>query len=63
MAAVWCIVSVPWPITTPSAPPLMASPMAWAVPIHCSAAMFSLNTPYSFSVCRLQMSTNSGTAP
>ena len=37
--------------------------IASAVPIHCSGPMFSLNTPYSFSVSMLQMSASSGTEP
>jgi hypothetical protein len=62
-AAVWCIVSVPWPITTPSQPSRMASPTRSARMRYCSGPMFSLNTPNSFSVSRLQMSASSGTEP
>ena len=63
MAAVWPIVSVPWPITIPSVPAAISSPMAFASAMYCSSAMFSENTPNSFFVVRLQMSASSGTAP
>ena len=63
MPAVWCMVSVPWPMTMPSMPLRISSPMALASPLYCSGPMFSLNTAKSFSVVRLQMSASSGTAP
>ena len=63
MAAVCPMVSVPWPMTMPSAPASISSPMAWARTMYCSIAMFSENTPKSFLVVRLQMSASSGTAP
>jgi len=63
MAAVCPIVSVPWPMTIPSAPPSISSPIARASATYCSFAMFSENTPKSFFVVRLQMSASSGTAP
>ncbi len=62
-AAVWCIVSVPWPMTIPSYPCLIASPVLSASTRYCSGPMFSENTPNSFSVSRLQMSASSGTEP
>jgi hypothetical protein len=34
-----------------------------AVAMYCSGPMFSLKTPKSFSVSRLQMSASSGTDP
>ncbi len=63
MAAVWCMVSVPWPMTMPWTPFSISRPMAWAVAMYCSGPMFSLKTPKSFSVSRLQMSASSGTEP
>jgi hypothetical protein len=63
MAAVWCIVSVPWPMTTPWTPLAISLPMAWAVAMYCSGPMFSLKTPNSFSVSRLHISPSSGTEP
>ena len=63
MPAVWCMVSVPWPMTMPSTPFAISAPMALAVALYCSGPMFSLNTPKSFSVVRLQMSASSGTEP
>ena len=62
-AAVWCMVSVPWPITTPSYPSRIASAVFSARIRYCSGPMFSENTPNSFSVSRLQMSASSGTEP
>ena len=47
----------------PATPFSISAAMASAVPIHCSGPMFSLNTPYSFSVSMLQMSASSGTEP
>ena len=35
-------VSVPWVITTPSDPSFTFSPILRAIPVHCSASMFSL---------------------
>jgi hypothetical protein len=63
IAAVWPIVSVPWPITMPSAPFAISSPMALASVMYCSMAMFSEKIPKIFFVVRLQMSASSGTAP
>ena len=63
MAPVWLIVSVPWPITMPSTPLAISSPMAMASALYCSGPMFSLKTPNSFLVVRLAMSASSGTAP
>ena len=62
-AAVWCMVSVPWPTTTPAKPSRIASPTRSARTRYCSGPMFSENTPNSFSVSRLQMSASSGTEP
>ncbi len=45
IAAVWCMVSVPWPITIPSVPFSISSPIFCAVLMYCSGPMFSLNTP------------------
>jgi len=61
--AVWCIVSVPWPITIPSIPFSISSRIASASVLYSSGPMFSLNTANNFSVVRLQMSASSGTAP
>ncbi len=63
MAAVWCIVSVPWPMTTPSTPFSISSLIFSARRMYCCGPMFSLKTPKSFSVRRLQMSASSGTDP
>ena len=63
MAPVWDMVSVPWPMTMPSAPLAISSPMAMARALYCSGPMFSLKTPKSFLVVRLAMSASSGTAP
>ena len=63
MAPVWLMVSVPWPITMPSAPLAISSPMAMASALYCSGPMFSLKTPKSFLVVRLAISASSGTAP
>ena len=62
-AAVCPMVSVPWPITMPSAPASTSLPMASARISYCGQAMFSEKTPNTFLVFRLQMSANSGTAP
>ena len=62
-AAVWCMVSVPWPITTPSTPLSIASRTRVARWVYCSGPMFSLKMAKSFSVRRLQMSASSGTEP
>ena len=48
MAPVWRMVSVPWPMTMPSTPLAISSPMALASALYCSGPMFSLNTPNSF---------------
>ena len=45
MAAVWCMVSVPCPITIPVTPFWISRPIASAVPRHCSGDKFSLKTP------------------
>ena len=45
MAAVWCMVSVPWPMTIPDTPLRISFPITSAVPFHCSGPMFSLKTP------------------
>ena len=63
IAAVWCIVSVPWPITIPSQPLAISSPMACASALYCTGPMFSENTPKSLCVVRFAMSASSGTAP
>ena len=63
IAAVWCIVSVPWPITMPSTPFAISSPIRCASFTYCSGPMFSLNTAKSFSVRRLHTSASSGTDP
>ena len=63
IAPVWDMVSVPWPMTMPSVPPAISSPMAMARALYCSGPMFSLKTPKSFFVVRLAMSASSGTAP
>ena len=63
IAPVCAMVSVPWPITMPSAPFSISSPMATASTLYCSGPMFSLNTPNSFLVVRFAMSASSGTAP
>ena len=48
MAPVWDMVSVPWPMTMPSTPLAISSPMAMARALYCSGPMFSLKTPKSF---------------
>ena len=63
IAPVWAIVSVPWPMTMPSTPLAISSPMALASALYCSGPMFSLKTPKSFFVVMLAMSASSGTAP
>ena len=63
MAPVCAIVSVPWPMTMPSAPFAISSPMAMASALYCTGPMFSLKTPNSFFVVRFAMSASSGTAP
>ena len=63
IAPVCAIVSVPWPMTMPSAPFSISSPMAMASALYCTGPMFSLNTPNSFFVVRFAMSASSGTAP
>ena len=63
MAAVWPMVSVPWPMTMPSAPRVDLLADGLGEGDVCSIAMFSEKTPKSFLVVRLQMSASSGTAP
>ena len=63
MAPVCAMVSVPWPMTMPSAPFSISSPMAMASALYCTGPMFSLKTPKSFLVVRFAMSASSGTAP
>ncbi len=63
IAAVWPMVSVPWPITIPSTPASISRPMASARATYCSFAMFSEKTPKSFFVVRFARSASSGTAP
>ncbi len=63
IAAVWPIVSVPCPMTIPSAPASISYPIARASAMYCSQAMFSENTPNNFRVVRLHRSASSGTAP
>ena len=63
MAPVCAIVSVPWPMTMPSVPFSISSPMAMASALYCTGPMFSLKTPKSFFVVRFAMSASSGTAP
>ena len=63
IAPVWLMVSVPWPMTMPSTPLAISTPMALARAMYCSGPMFSLNTPNSFWVSMLAMSASSGTAP
>ena len=63
IAAVWPIVSVPWPTTMPSTPLSISRPMASASATYCSLAMFSEKTPKSFFVVRFATSASSGTAP
>ena len=63
IAPVCAIVSVPWPMTMPSTPFSISSPIAMASAMYCSGPMFSLKTPKSFFVVRLAMSASSGTAP
>ena len=63
MAPVCAMVSVPWPMTMPSAPFSISSPIAMASALYCTGPMFSLKTPKSFLVVRFAMSASSGTAP
>ena len=62
-AAVWAKVSVPWPMTMPSMPFWISSPIFLAKAMYSLGDMFSENTANTFSVSRLQMSASSGTAP
>ena len=62
-AAVWPMVSVPCPMTMPSAPAWISSPMARASVAYSGQDMFSEKTPKIFLVVRLHRSASSGTAP
>ena len=63
MAPVCAMVSVPWPMTMPSAPLAISSPTASASALYCVGPMFSEKTPKSLRVVRFAMSASSGTAP